>query len=84
MTHDQPTAPELTGMDAVKAALLKRGPGERSIAWLARQLDRSRGAVLQWGKVPEEFLGRVCELTGLPPRVVRPDLAKMFAEEANG
>lgn len=71
-----------TGMDAVRIALSSRPSGERSIAWLARQLGLSRGALAQWGNnIPEERLRKVMEITGLSPRILRPDLAELFAAE---
>lgn len=72
----------VTGMAAVRVALQSRPSGERSIAWLARQLDLSRGAMLHWGNnVPEEWLRQISELTGVAPRVLRPDLAELFSGE---
>lgn len=74
------SAIEAQGMDAVKSALLRNGTGQRSLSWLSRQLGLSRGATAQWDKVPEEHIARVAEITKLPPKVIRPDLAELFAE----
>lgn len=73
-------APEAHGMEAVKQALSRNGVGERSLSWLSRQLGLSRGATAQWDKVPEEHIAKVAEITKLHPKVIRPDLAELFAE----
>lgn len=73
-----------TGMDAVRAALSQNKAGQRSIAWLAKEIGVSRGAVLQWDKVPEERIEQVSKVTGISPRVLRPDLAELFAESVGG
>lgn len=78
---DDPKTDVLTGMDAVKSALLANPPGQRSIAYLARCLGLSRGALLPWDKVPEEYLEKIMTITGLPARVLRPDLAEIFARD---
>lgn len=53
------------------AAIKEKVP---SMAWLARELGITRGAVQQWDKVPAERLGEIARVTGLSPNVLRPDL----------
>lgn len=76
------TAPETTGLTAVREALTKRPPGERSMSWLTQQLGLTRGASRHWKDVPVDYLQKISELTGVHPRVLRPDLAAMFDESA--
>lgn len=84
MLGQNPNTAELTGMDAVKNALQAKPPKERSIAWLARQLGLSRGALLHWEKIPDDYLEEITAITGVPARVLRPDLAELFDRgEAN-
>lgn len=45
-----------------------------SASALARRLGITKSAVCQWERVPAERVGRVSELTGIPPYVLRPDL----------
>lgn len=72
---------DLRGIEAIKAALQLNPAGQRSIAWLGRQLGLTRGAVVRWDKIPEEWLRKVSEITGLAPSVLRPDLAELFTAE---
>ncbi len=74
----------LTGIEAVKAALVERAPGERTLAWVAKELGISRAAPGQWDKIPEKHIARIAEITGVPPKVQRPDLAELFANETAG
>lgn len=73
------TLTEVSGIEAVKRALQDSTP-RRSLSWLSRELGLSRGATAHWDKVPEDHIARVSELTGLHPRVIRPDLAELFTE----
>lgn len=63
------TTAEKTGMAAVRASM-------RTLTGLAREVGRSKQAVSNWNQVPEDLVDKVCEYTGLPPHVVRPDLFK--------
>lgn len=74
----------LTGIEAVKAALAARVPGERTLAWVAKQLGISRAAPGQWDDIPEKHIKRIAEITGVSPSVLRPDLAELFASETAG
>ncbi|WP_341356137.1 YdaS family helix-turn-helix protein [Rhizobium tumorigenes] len=56
-----------TGMEAVKEQI-------QSMADLARGLGLTRGAIAQWERVPAERVPAVSQLTGLPGRIIRPDL----------
>lgn len=38
---------------------------DRNLAWLAKQIKRSRQAVSAWEEVPEEHRSKVAELLGL-------------------
>ena len=55
-----------TGMDAVR--------GVTSLAALARDLGIGRSAIAQWDRVPAERIKDVSAFTGLPYKVLRPDL----------
>lgn len=78
MSDTEPLPP--TGLEAVKAALMERPPRQRSMSWLLREIGLSRGAARSWDKIPEEYLRRIIEITGVPARVLRPDLAELFSE----
>jgi len=78
---DEPAAEPLYGMAAVKEALKRRAPGERSVSWLSKALGLSRGAALQWDEVPVEWIEKITVITGVPARVLRPDLVALFAAE---
>lgn len=41
---------------------------------LARRLGTSRQAVQKWARVPEARVEQVARITGVPKRVLRPDL----------
>lgn len=64
---------KLQGMDAVRDKVT-------SLAWLARQIGVTRGAIAQWDDIPADRLADVSEATGIPPEVLRPDLAGIFAK----
>ena len=63
---------KLQGMDAVKEKVA-------SLAWLAREIGVTRGAIAQWSEVPADRLESVSIATGIPPETLRPDLAGLFA-----
>jgi hypothetical protein len=71
--------PYLYGMDAIRAALPLRAPKQRSISWLSKELGLSRGAMRQWDRVPEEHIKPISDILGIPPSVLRPDLAELFS-----
>lgn len=76
---DQQTSTELAGMAAVKAWLKTQPAGCRSLAWLGRQMNLTRPAVALWGDtIPQARVEAVSRITGLTPRVLRPDLAELF------
>ena len=81
MADTSETAP-LTGMAAVKAKLKTNPPGQRSLAWLGRQMQISGSAVVLWGDtVPQDRVAQVARITGLPARVIAPEMAKIFDSE---
>jgi len=42
---------------------------------LAKHLGIGASAITQWQRIPARHLLRIADLTGLPPHVLRPDLA---------
>ncbi len=62
---------EPTGVEALKKKLRQEN---KSITWLADQLSITRGAISQWDRVPAERIGEISNITGLPHKVLRPDL----------
>lgn len=56
-----------TGIEVVRASV-------RSMAWLANELQITRGAVSQWDRVPAERVLEVSRITGLSPNILRPDI----------
>lgn len=55
-----------------------------SVDALAEQLGIARRTVFNWKRrgVPVEYLDRVSEVTGIPARDLRPDLAEKFGVAA--
>lgn len=55
-----------------------------SLDCLAKQVGRSKATLCRIEKgrqaIPDELLAKLSELTGIPARELRPDLAKVFAE----
>lgn len=45
---------------------------------LAAHLNISPSAISMWRQVPNERIGAVASFTGIPPHVLRPDLADIF------
>lgn len=64
---------KLQGMDAVKESVV-------SLAWLAREIGVTRGAIAQWNEVPADRIEAVSKATGIAPEVLRPDLAGIFSK----
>jgi len=60
-------------------ALLRYLDAERGRrSWLAGELDISPSAISMWDRVPTERVSAISQLTGIPPRELRPDIADIF------
>lgn len=70
---------ELTGVDAVKA-------NPQSIPLLASELDLKEATIAKWSEIPDNYVETVSRVTGLSPRVLRPDRYALYhdAEDAAG
>ena len=62
----------------LKDALERAAQAVGSKRKLGKKLGLSNAAVYFWRYVPEHQLSKVAELSGIPARELRPDLAKHF------
>lgn len=67
----------ISGMDTnptPETGLVKAIEAVKSASALARFLNITPSAVLQWDKIPAERLGEVSRVTGISPQELRPDI----------
>lgn len=74
----RPFRPERYDAGLVAALSAVGGPTQ-----LARRLGLVPSAVTQWHRVPYRRVAAVAQATGIPPAVLRPDLARLFGDVAS-
>ena len=62
-------------MDALREWLSENGKTQK---WLCGRLGITSQAMSQWHKVPSDYLPKICELTGIAPAKLRPDMATVL------
>jgi DNA-binding transcriptional regulator YdaS (Cro superfamily) len=65
-----------------EAGLTRAIAAVKTASALARSLNITPSAVLQWDKIPAERIGEVSRITGIPPQDLRPDIFGSMPERA--
>lgn len=68
---------QLSGMDIREIIRAGGGPTK-----LGQAVGLKHSSVIAWKRVPADHLAAVSQATGIPPHVLRPDLAEIFAASA--